>query len=438
MKVIKLLVSDGIVDYPREFIGGAATFMTMAYIIFVNPAILSTTGMDFKAVTAATCLASAFATILMAFLAKYPIALAPGMGLNAFFALNICAKMNVPWQVALGMVFIEGIVFTLLTFFKIREMIIDAVPASLKLATSAGIGLFIAFIGLKDAGIVVADKNIIITLGKLGDPAVILALSGLLITSALMALNVKGAILIGILLMGAGAVLSGMIKPGEITAMPDLGATFFQLDITGALKIEYLAPIFVLFFFDLFDSTGTLIGVAEQGGFMRDGKLPRATRALTADAIGTAAGAVLGTSTVTSYIESTAGVASGARTGVANLVTAALFIAAMFFTPVAELFGSGVKTETGILQPVTAPALIIVGCLMMGCLKKIPWERLDEAIPSFLVMLTMPLTFSISHGLAAGFISYPLIKVLSGKGGSVHILTYILGALFVLRYIFLP
>ncbi|MBM4387432.1 MAG: NCS2 family permease, partial [Deltaproteobacteria bacterium] len=268
MKIIKPFVSEGRVDYPREFIGGAATFMTMAYIIFVNPAILSAAGMDFKAVTAATCLASAFATVLMAFLAKYPIALAPGMGLNAFFAFNICIGMNVPWQVALGMVFIEGVVFTLLTFFRIREMIIDAVPASLKLATAAGIGLFIAFIGLKDAGIVVADKNTFVALGKLGEPAVILALCGLLITSALMALNVRGAILIGILLTGAGAVLTGMVHPGEIAAMPDMSATFLQLDIAGALKIEYLAPIFVLFFFDLFDTVGTLIGVAEQGGFI--------------------------------------------------------------------------------------------------------------------------------------------------------------------------
>ena len=422
-----------------EFIGGATTFMAMAYIIFVNPAILSAAGgagMDFRAVMAATCVSSALASLLMAFLANYPIALAPGMGLNAYFSFLICGKMGVPWEVALGIVFISGVVFTVLTLVRVREMIMNAIPDALKLGAAAGIGLFIAFLGLKDAGIIQSDPASLMTLGDLHSPPTLLALFGLAVTSALMAAKTKGAIFWGILVTGVAGIVTGLVRFSGVFALPDLSPTFMRMKPLAALRLEYLTPIFVLLFFDMFDTVGTLVGVGTQAGFMKDGKLPRASQALLSDSVGTMIGATLGTSTTTSFVESAAGVSAGARTGLANIFTAGLFLVALFFAPLAQMFGGGYETAAGMfLYPVTAPALIIVGCLMIKSVSRIDWDDYSDAIPAFLTMIIMPLTSSIAHGLAIGFISYPLIKALSGKARDVHWLVYLLAALFVLRYI---
>ncbi len=425
---------------PRtELVAGATTFMAMAYIIFVNPGILSSqagAGMDFRAVMAATCISSAIATLLMAFLANYPIALAPGMGLNAYFSFVLCGKMGVPWHIALGIVFISGVVFTVLTLVRVREMIVTAIPNTLKLATAAGIGLFIAFLGLKDAGIIQADPAAYLTLGDLHRPQTLLALFGIALTGVLLSAKVRGAIFWGILGTGALGVATGLIRFSGVFAAPNIEPTLFKMDPVGAFRWEYLTPIIVFLFFDMFDTVGTLIGVGEQAGFMKDGKLPRVNRALLSDSLGTIVGASLGTSTTTSYIESAAGVSAGGRTGLANLMTAGLFILALFFSPLAEMFGGGFEVAPGVfLYPVTAPALVIVGCMMMKCVTRIDWDDYAEAIPAFLTAIMMPLTSSISHGLAIGFISYPLFKAFSGRAKEVHWLVYSLAALFVLRYI---
>jgi AGZA family xanthine/uracil permease-like MFS transporter len=426
---------------PRaELIGGATTFMAMAYIIFVNPGLLSSSmgsGMDFQSVMAATCISSAIATLLMAFLANYPIALAPGMGMNAYFSLVLCGQMGVPWPIALGIVFISGVIFTILTLARVREMIVNAIPSTLKLATAAGIGLFIAFLGLKDAGMIESDPAAYLKLGDLHRPETLLAVFGLVLTASLMAAKVKGGIFWGILGTGAVGLATRLISFTGVCAVPSIEPTLLKMNPLGALRLEYLTPIIVFLFFDMFDTVGTLIGVGEQAGFMKNGKLPRVNRALFSDSVGTMVGAALGTSTTTSYIESAAGVSAGARTGFANLMTAGLFIVALFFCPLAEMFGGGFEIAPGVfLHPVTAPALVIVGCLMMKCVTRMEWEDYSEAIPGFLTIIIMPLTSSISHGLAIGFISYPLIKALSGRGREVHWLVYSLAALFVLRYVF--
>jgi len=428
-------------DIKTEFIAGATTFMTMAYIIFVNPAILSApsgSNMDFRAVTAATCIAAAFATLMMGFLANYPIALAPGMGLNAFFSFVVCGKMGVPWQTALGIVFASGVIFTLLSTSKIRELIVNSIPQSLKLASAAGIGLFIAFIGLKSAGFVISDPNTFVTFGTLGSPPTLLSFTGLIILIMLSARKVKGAILISILITGIIGITFGMVEFTNILGTADLSKTFFKLDVIDIFQLKYLAPILIFLFFDMFDTIGTLVGVGEQAGFIKDGKLPRGNRALVSDSVGTIAGSLLGTSTVTSYIESTAGISSGGRTGLANVFTAIFFISALFFVPLAEMFGGGYKiSENVYLYPVTAPALIVVGSLMMGNIKKIQWEDITEAFPAFLTIILMPLTFSIAEGLAAGFVFYAFLKLVSGRGHEASWLVYVLSLILILRYIFL-
>ena len=428
-------------DIKTEFGAGATTFMTMAYIIFVNPAILSApsgSNMDFSAVTAATCIAAAFATLMMGFLANYPIALAPGMGLNAFFSFVVCGKMGVPWQTALGIVFASGVIFTLLSTSKIRELIVNSIPQSLKLASAAGIGLFIAFIGLKSAGFVISDPNTFVTFGTLGSPPTLLSFTGLIILIMLSARKVKGAILISILITGIIGITFGMVEFTYIFGTADLSKTFFKLDVIDIFQLKYLAPILIFLFFDMFDTIGTLVGVGEQAGFIKDGKLPRGNRALVSDSVGTIAGSLLGTSTVTSYIESTAGISSGGRTGLANVFTAIFFISALFFVPLAEMFGGGYKiSENVYLFPVTAPALIVVGSLMMGNIKKIQWEDITEAFPAFLTIILMPLTFSIAEGLAAGFVFYAFLKLVSGRGGEASWLVYVLSLILILRYIFL-
>jgi len=420
-----------------ELLGGLTTFMTMAYIVFVNPAVLSQTGMDFGAVMTATCLAAGLATLVMGLAANYPIAMAPGMGENFFF-LTVVVGMGLSWQVALAAVFVSGVVFFLLTFLHVREMIIDAIPASLKMAIAAGVGLFICLIGLVTAGIVEpSDAGGLLRLGDLGRAPVLVALFGLATIAVLMARGVRGAMMIGILAATLLAWGLGLIEwQGLLAAPPSLAPTFLQLDLGGLLDATVIPVVIVFLFMAVFDAIGTLIGVGEQAGFMRDGKLPRATRALMADSSGTVAGSLLGTSTVTAYVESAAGVAVGARTGLANMVTGTLFLLALFFSPVVRMIGGGVAVEGGPpLQPMTAPALIIVGVLMTKMIRRIDWEDFTEAFPAFLVMVGIPFAWSIADGIAFGFISYPLIKLLSGRGREASWLVYVLGAVFVLRYV---
>jgi len=422
-----------------EIIAGITTFMTMAYIIFVNPAILSQGAeMDFNAVMVATCLTAAVATLLMAFLANYPIAQAPGMGINALFSFEICASMGVPWPTALGIVFLSGSLLLLLTVVKIREMICEAIPEGIKYGIATGIGIFIAFIGFKEAGIVVSDPATFVTMGDLSSPPTILAISGLLVTAILMGRQIKGAILIGIVFTGILGILMGIVEyQGLVSSIPSIAPTWGKLDILGALKLIYLTPIVTLLFLNMFDTIGTLIGVSEQAGMLKEGKLPRAGRALLPDAIGTTFGAISGTSPITSYIESAAGVSEGGRTGLANIVTAALLLLSLFFSPLASMFGGGYLVEGSgvILHPITAPALIVVGSLMMHNITKIRWSAPDESIPAFLTIITMPLTFSISNGIAIGFISCPIIKLFCGKGREVHWMVYLLSIIFITGYL---
>ncbi|MGD9015484.1 MAG: NCS2 family permease, partial [Candidatus Omnitrophota bacterium] len=359
-----------------EIIGGITTFMTMSYIIFVQPAVLSKLGMDFGAVMIATCLASALATLLMAFLANYPIALAPAMGHNFYFVFGICLAMGVPWQVALGANFISGLAFVILAFFGLRATLLNAVPGSLKNAIAVGIGLLIALIGFEWSGIVVANSGTLVGLGNLRSPPVILSMIGIVIISVMMIRKIKGGILIGIITSAVIGWMMGIVEfTGLISRPPNLTPTLFKLDVFSALTLKLLPVVFILFFLDLFDTVGTLIGVGEEGGFIKQGKLPRARGALLADALGTVAGTCLGTSTVTSYIESSTGISQGARTGLSNLVTALLFLLSMLFFPVVKMIGGGYSTEGGLtLYPVIAPALIIVGCIMLKNVVKIKWD----------------------------------------------------------------
>ncbi len=425
-------------DIKTEILAGITTFMTMAYIICVQPVVLSKAGMDFGAVMVATCLASAFATILMGLLANYPIALAPAMGHNFFFAFTVCVAMGIPWQTALGAVFISGLLFTILSFFGMRELIVDAIPQSLKSGIAVGIGLLIAFVGLQWAGIVVKDPAIMVRLGNLKSAPAITSLLGIAIIAVLMLFKVKGAILLGI----AGSAMAALHFKitrfyGLTQPPPSIAPTFLKLDILGALNLGLITVIFVFFFLDLFDTIGTLIGVSEEAGFMKNGKLPRAKQALFSDALGTLAGATLGTSTITSYIESCSGIAEGGRTGLANMVTALLFILAIFFYPLIRTIGEGIMFNGIEIHPIIAPALIIVGSMMFKGILKIKWDDISEAIPAFLTLLIMPVTFSITEGISFGFISYSFLKVATGKGKQVHWLVHLFAALFVLRYLFL-
>ena len=422
-----------------EVIAGVTTFMTMAYIIFVNPAMISQTGMDIGAATMATCIAAAIATIMMGLYANYPIALAPGMGENAFFTYTVCLTMGISWQVALGCVFIEGIIFIILTLTKIRQQIMDAIPGSIRYATACGIGVLIAFVGLIDAGLVVGHPATLVTLGDLMSTPTLLAIFGLIVTGVLLIKNIKGAILWGILITAAVGVPLGIVKyQGIISLPPSMMPTFLQMDILGALKLGLISIIFIFLFMDIFDTVGTLAGVGELGGLMKDGKLPRAGRAMFTDAVGTCAGAACGTPTVTSYIESVAGIASGGRSGLASVATGLLFLIALFFFPLIEMIGGGYQTEKGfLLHPVTAPALIIVGSMMLHSVTKIDWENYSESIPAFLVIIIIPLTFSIATGIAFGFISYAALKLFTGRGKEVSWFVYLLAVLFIARFAYL-
>ncbi|MBI3950165.1 MAG: NCS2 family permease [Acidobacteria bacterium] len=422
-----------------ELLAGVTTFLTMAYIIFVQPAVLSAAGMDFGAVLVATCLSSALATLLMAFLANYPIAVAPAMGHNFFFAFSVVLGMKVPWPVALGGVAIAGMSFILTAGFGLRERLITAIPESLKHAIAVGIGLLIATIGLQWAGVIVASPGTLVTLGNLQTPPVLLSLFGLAFMAVLFALNIRGAVLWGILVATAAGLVFGLVRyQGLVSRPPSLAPTLLQLDILRAFKPEMIEVIFVFFFLALFDSVGTLVGVAQQAGLMKNGVLPRARQALLADAIGTVGGAALGTSTVTAYIESATGVSAGGRTGLANMMTAALFLLSLLFFPLVKMIGGGYQIAEGhTLYPVIAPALILVGTMMMQGVRLIPWDDMTEAIPAFLTLIMMPLAVSITEGIAFGFISYAVLKLAVGRGRQVHWFMYLFAALFLIRYIVL-
>lgn len=421
-----------------EVIAGVTTFMAMAYIIFVQPAVLSAAGMDFDSVFVATCLSAFIATLIMGVYANYPIALAPGMGENFFF-VSAVLTLGLTWQAALGAVFISGVVFVILTFLRIREMIINAIPDCLKHGIAGGIGLFIAFIGFIQAGIIVKSPMGILSLGNIHSSPVLLAIIGIFIISILLALRVRGAILIGMVATAVIGIPMGIVKiQGFASLPPSIAPTFFQLDLIGAFKLGGITVIVVFLFMDMLDTIGTLVGVGTATGFIKDGKLPRANKALLADATGTIFGSVLGTSTVTSYIESTAGVSSGGRTGFSSVVTGCLFLVSLFFAPVIRMIGGGYEVaEHVFLYPITAPALIIVGSMMMKTVINIDWKEPSAYIPAFLTIIGMPLTYSIPEGIAFGFISYPIIKLLGGKWRDVSWLVYVLAALFILRYIFL-
>ena len=422
-----------------EVIAGITTFMAMAYIIFVNPAMISQTGMDFGSAMVATCVSAAFATIFMGLYANYPIALAAGMGENAFFTYTVCLTMGISWQVGLGCVFIEGIFFIILTLTKMRQAIIDAIPPSLRYGTACGIGLLIAFVGLIDAGVVVQHSGTLVGLGDILSPAAILAVFGLITTSVMLIKKIKGAILWGILITAMAGIPFDIVNfQGVVSMPPSMAPTFMQMDIAGALKLGLLSIIFIFLFMDVFDTVGTLAGVGELGGFMKQGKLPRAGKAMMVDAVGTCVGAACGTPTVTSYIESAAGISSGGRTGLASIVTGAMFILAIFFSPLIKMISGGYAGANGaLLHPVTAPALIVVGSMMLRSITKVDWDDYSESIPAFMVILMMPLTFSIATGIAMGFITYAALKLFSGKRKEVHWLVYLLAALFVLRFVYL-
>jgi AGZA family xanthine/uracil permease-like MFS transporter len=411
----------------------------MAYIIFVQPAVLSAAGMDFGSVLVATCLASGIATLLMALLANYPIAVAPALGHNFFFAFSVCVGMKVPWQVALGAVAVAGTLFILTAGIGLREKLITAIPESLKHAIAVGIGLLIALIGLEWGGIVVGSPGTLVTLGPLASPPALLTIFGLLVTAILMARRVTGALLIGIAASTVVGLATGPVRYQGIMSPPlSLAPTFLKLDLAGAFSPAMVPVIFVFLFLALFDSVGTLVGVASQAGLMREGILPRARQALLADAIGTVAGAALGTSTVTAYVESSTGVSAGGRTGLANVVTASLFFVSLFFFPLVRMIGGGYPEAEGrVLYPVVAPALVLVGTMMMAGVRAIRWEDPTDAIPAFLTIVMMPLAVSITDGIAFGFISYSILKLATGRSREADWLVYLFATLFLARYVWL-
>lgn len=428
----------------RELIGGLTTFLTLSYIILVQPAVLASTGMDPGAVMVATCLSSAVATLLMGFWAKYPIALAPAMGHNFYFAFAVCLGIGIPWQQALGAVFISGTLFTLVSPFGFREGVMKSLPDSLKYAIAGGIGLMISLIGCEWGGLVVPTPpySTFITMGNLGSKPAIVCLLGLLTIGVCMALRIRGGIVFGMVVSTVVAWLMGLVEyHGIVSKPPSLSPTLFQLDIAGAFSRGFVTIIFTFFILDLFDTIGTLVGVGEAGGLMKNGKLPRASRALCSDAVGTVAGAVLGTSTVTSYVESAAGIAEGARTGLANVVTAVLFLAALFFYPLVQMVGEPhqlvVSNDITItVRPILAPAILYVGLFMIGVIKRIDWDDITEALPAFLTMIFMPFGgMSITDGIGFGFISYTLLKLITGRFREVHPLLAGFAVVFVLKYI---
>jgi len=412
----------------QEMLGGLTTFITMAYIIVVNPQILAQAGMPPEGVLFATCISGAVASLVMGLYANYPIALAPGMSLNAYFTYSVCMSMHIPWRTALAVVFCSGVLFLILTVTRVRQQIVDGIPDCLKHSTAAGIGMFIAFVGLRNARLVVANPATFVGLGSFSDKAVQTACFGFGLTLILVSRKLHGGILIGIFGTALLGILRGITKwPAAIFSLPHPSGTFLQLDFRGASHLGLLEILFAFLFVDLFDNVGTLVGVCEQGGFIKNGKIPRVGRVLLADAVGTIFGALTGTSTVTSYIESAAGVAAGARTGLSSVAVAVLFLLAMFCSPLA----------TAIPLYATSPALILVGVLMTQSIAQIVWNEFSEAVPAFITMLATPLTFSIATGLSLGLISYTVVKVAAGKIREINTLIWILTILFVLRYVYL-
>lgn len=415
-------------NYRREIIGGVTTFLAMAYILAVNPGILAAAGIDKGAAFVATALAAIVGSLIMGILAKYPIALAPGMGLNAFFAFTVVASYGIPWQTGLTGVFFSGIIFIILSLTGIRETIINAIPVQLKYAVSAGIGLFITFVGLKGANIIVADEGTLVTLGDFTKGDTLLAVVGIVIAVILMVKKVPGAIFITIIASTIIGMISGVIEVPKsvVSSIPSIAPTFgvaldpILHDFSSLLNLKFLVVVLTFLFVDFFDTAGTLMAVADKAGLVKNNKLPRAGRALMADALGTTVGSVLGTSTTTAYVESTAGVAAGARSGFAAVVTAALFGVSLFFFPVLNVITSAV----------TAPALVIVGILMVSSLKNIEWDKFEIAVPAFLTVIMMPLGYSIASGIAVGFIFYPLTMLLAGRRKEVHWIMYILFFVF--------
>lgn len=416
-------------DWRTETLAGLTTFITMAYIIFVNPSILAETGMPIAAVTIATCLCAAFGSIVMGAFANYPLALAPGMGLNAYFTYTVVKGMGVPWQTALGAVFLSGVIFLLLTFGGIRQRLLAAIPYQLHAAVAGGIGLFIAFIGLRNAGIIVPSPATTVTLGNLHAPTTLLAIFGIVLIAVLQAFRIRAAMLIGVL----GTMLLGIVC-GQVHWHPMILSplairdTAFHLDIRGALHLNALEIVFVFLFVDLFDNIGTLVAVTERAGLISaDHTIPRLDRIFFADATSTVVGSLAGTSTVTSYIESAAGVAVGGRTGVTAIVTGLLFLVAIFVAPVVGAIPSFA----------TSPALILVGALMVASASRIDWEEPRVAIPAFLTILTIPLTYSIATGLSFGLISFAALELATGRGRRQHWMLYLLAVLFLLRFVYL-
>jgi AGZA family xanthine/uracil permease-like MFS transporter len=425
-------------NWRTEILAGVTTFLTMAYIVLVNPAILAAAGVPLPAVTAATCLSAAFGSILMGIIARYPIALAPGMGLNAYFTYTVCLKMHIPWQTALGAVFLSGVIFLALTAAGIRQMILRSIPHELYAAVASGIGLFIAFIGFRNAGLVVSDPATFVGLGNIRNPTTALALLGLILMVAFEIKKVRGSILIGVLSVTAAAwVLKAMHvswagdlaqwnpAPGGFRA---LGATFLQLDIRGAISKGLLEIIFVFFFVDLFDNLGTLVAVTKRAGLISsDHSIPRLNRILLADATSTVFGSLVGTSTVTSYVESTAGVAAGGRSGVTAIVTGLLFLVAVGAAPFVGVVPSAA----------TAPALILVGSLMLATITEIRWHEPLVAVPAFLTLILIPLTYSIANGLGFGIIAWAILHLATGNYRKQDWLLYILAVLFLFRFVYL-
>lgn len=430
-------------NYRREIIGGLTTFLSMAYILAVNPSVLSLQGvdgipdsmrMDMNAVFVATAIAAFVGCLIMGLYAKFPIALAPGMGLNAFFAFTVVLTMGVPWQTALTGVFFSGIIFILLTVAGLREYIINAIPMELKMAVSAGIGFFITFVGLQGAGLIVADDATLVALGDIKSSTVLLSIVGLVITVILMSKKVKGAVFFGMITTAIiGLIFDLVPKPTAIfSSVPSIAPTFgaaFEAfgDPAQLFTIQFLIVVLTFLFVDFFDTAGTLVGVASQAGLIKDNKLPGAQKALLADATATVTGSIFGTSTVTSYVESTAGVAAGARTGFAAIVTGVLFLVAIFISPLIVMFTA----------EVTAPALIIVGALMASNLAKIRWTEFEIALPAFITIFVMPLSYSIATGIATGFIFYPIAMIMAGRRKEIHPVMYGLFVVFVLYFIFL-
>lgn len=431
-------------SYRQEFIGGLTTFLAMAYILVVNPLTLTLSSvtdlpdalrMDYGAVFMATALATAVGSLMMGIVAKYPIALAPGMGLNAFFAYTVILTYGIPWQTALTGVLFSGLIFIILSLSGLRERIINAIPADLKMAVGAGIGLYITFIGFQNAGIIIGDPDTMVGLGDLTNPSTLLAIFGLVITVIFMVRGVKGGIFFGMLIAAVvGMIFSIVELPSAIIgSVPSMAPTFGVAlepifnDPGSLMTIQFLVVVLTFLFVDFFDTAGTLVAVANQAGLIKENKLPRAGKALLADAVATVAGAIFGTSTTTSYIESTSGVAAGARSGFASVVTGVLFLVSILFYPLLEVITSAV----------TAPALIIVGVLMVSALGKIDWTKFEIAVPAFLTMIAMPLGYSIATGIAIGFIFYPITMIAAGKGKQVHPIMYGLFVIFVLYFIFL-